>query len=225
MYICISSCAFQLLFAGFLSIDCGLDPNSGGYPDSNTGIDYVPDGAYVDDAGENRVTPGYERSPYTTLQTLRSFPSGERNCYALPTVAGTKYLVRAILAYGNYDGKNSSSLEFDMHLGANRWTTVYPDATSSYVYEAIFVAWAEWAPWCLVNTDHGTPFVSVLELRPLGVGDDLYPQVAPGLMLSMYKRLNMGKTASVTRYVTYIFAHPLCFFFSAAKKVLFADLL
>jgi hypothetical protein len=190
LYICISSCAFQLLFAGFLSIDCGLDPNSGGYPDSNTGIDYVPDGAYVDDAGENRVTPGYERSPYTTLQTLRSFPSGERNCYALPTVAGTKYLLRAKFEYG-YDGKNSSSLEFDLHLGANRWRTAkLPEFEDEH--EVIFVAWAWWAPFCLVNTGRGTPFVNVVELRPLVCSALLYPQAAPGLFSTMYKRLNMG---------------------------------
>ena len=94
-------------------------------------------------------------------------------------------------------------MEFDLHLGANFWTTVYADAKSDYVFEAIFVAWAGWAPVCLVNTGRGTPFVSVLDLRPLG--NDLYPQAAPGLILKLYKRRNMGESVSTIRYVTCIF--------------------
>jgi hypothetical protein len=80
-----------------------------------------------------------------SLHTLRSFPSGVRNCYSLPTVAGTRYLVRAQFTYGNYDGQNSSSLNFELHLGANFW--VAADVGTDYdnmVYEAVFVAWAGW---------------------------------------------------------------------------------
>ncbi|XP_002462264.2 probable LRR receptor-like serine/threonine-protein kinase At1g05700 [Sorghum bicolor] len=185
----------------FLSIDCGHDANYSGYTDKITGIFYVSDGSYID-AGENhRIAPDLEAVWWDRSQTLRSFPSGERNCYALPTVAGTKYLVRAEFTYGNYDGKNSSSLQFDLHLGANYWQTVYPNAWSSYAYEAIFVAWAGWAPWCLVNTGHGTPFVSVLELRPLGrLGDALYQLVTPRLVISVFRRINMGAGVSVVRY-------------------------
>ena len=189
--------------ADFLSIDCGRDSNYSSYTDSVTGIDYLPDGSYTD-AGENhRVAPDLESLFVGNDRTLRSFPSGQRNCYALPTVAGTKHLVRAFFAYGNYYGRSSSSVEFDLHLGANLWTTVNVDAKKNYVYEAIFVAWAGWAPVCLVNTGRGTPFVSVLELRPLG--HDLYPQAAPGLILNMYRRRNMGESVSIIRYVTCIF--------------------
>jgi len=189
--------------ADFLSIDCGVEANYSGDTDRYFGIVYVSDEPYTD-AGENhRVAPDLESLFVGNDRTLRSFPSGQRNCYALPTVAGTKYLVRAFFAYGNYDGRSSSSVEFDLHLGANLWTTVDADAKKSYVYEAIFVAWAGWAPVCLVNTGRGTPFVSVLELRPLG--DDLYPQAAPGLILNMYRRQNMGESVSIIRYVTCIF--------------------
>uniref|UniRef100_A0A804Q8I6 Malectin-like domain-containing protein n=1 Tax=Zea mays TaxID=4577 RepID=A0A804Q8I6_MAIZE len=185
---------------GFLSIDCGLDADSSGYTDKVTGIVYVSDGSYVD-AGENhRIAPDLEGTFEGSSQTLRSFPSGQRNCYALPTVAGTRYLARATFAYGNYDGKNSSALEFDLHLGANYWQTVYPNARSSNAHEAVFVAWAGWTPWCLVNTGRGTPFVSVLELRPLGAA--LYPLVTPGLVVSTFTRINMGGSVSTTRYVS-----------------------
>jgi len=183
----------------FLSIDCGMDANYSGNTDKSTGIVYVSDEPYTD-AGENRrIAPDHEGRLAPRYQTLRSFPSGVRNCYALPTVAGTKYLVRVEFSYGNYDGKNSSSLEFDVYLGANYWETFYlgPVETSSsnyYPREAIFVAWAGWVPLCLVNTGRGTPFVNVVELRPLGAG--LYPQVAPGLIMSMYSREDMGANVS-----------------------------
>jgi len=198
----------------FLSIDCGMGANYSGNTDKSTGIVYVSDEPYTD-AGENRrIAPDHEGRLAPRYLTLRSFPSGLRNCYALPTVAGTKYLVRVEFAYGNYDGDNSSYLEFDLYLGANFWETFYmgPLATSSsnyYPREAIFVAWAGWVPLCLVNTGRGTPFVNVVELMPLGAG--LYPQVAPGLIISMYSREDMGANVS-TWYVlrsklNYILAH------------------
>ncbi|XP_062193810.1 probable LRR receptor-like serine/threonine-protein kinase At1g51810 isoform X2 [Phragmites australis] len=183
---------------GFLSIDCGLDDKYSGYTDKYTGIFYVSDGQYVD-SGENRVALVYQGSRYRYRETLRSFPSTSvmRNCYALPTEAGTRYLVRAGFAYGNYDGKNSSSVEFDLHLGGNYWDTTNVDADGSYVYEALFVAWAGWTPVCLVNTGRGTPFVSMLELRSLPSA--LYPPMTPGLIMSMYDRRDMGGV-SFTRY-------------------------
>ncbi|KAL5205296.1 hypothetical protein ABZP36_033505 [Zizania latifolia] len=175
--------------AGFLSIDCGLE-NSTGYRDDDNKIDYVPDGPYVDGGKSYTIDTGYD----TPLSTLRSFPSGERNCYTLPTVAGTKYLVRVVLFYGNYDGKNSSPmmLRFDLHLGVNRWTTVY-DAVDE-VYEAVFIAWASWAPVCLIKTGDATPFVNVVELRSLT--DALYPAVMANQSMGMYLRRNMAASAT-----------------------------
>ncbi|TKW32797.1 hypothetical protein SEVIR_2G190800v4 [Setaria viridis] len=208
--------AFLLLFAafvlaqadhvvgqppGFLSIDCGLDPDYSGYTDKFTGVVYVSDGPYVD-AGENRVVAVEPKAGAwrTRHRTLRSFPSGVRNCYALPTVAGTKYLLRGEFFYGNYDGRNSSTVEFNLHLGPNSWDTVTANADDDIgvTYEALFVAWASWAPACLVNTGRGTPFVSVLELRPLAAS--LYPPVAPGRSMSMYNRRNVGANGTFVRY-------------------------
>ncbi|KAJ1289380.1 hypothetical protein BS78_02G159700 [Paspalum vaginatum] len=183
----------------FLSIDCGLDDDRlSGYKDPDTGIEYVSDSGYID-AGENhRIASDLVGSWPVSYDTLRSFPSGTRNCYALPAVAGTRYLLRAFFTYGNYDGKNSSRLQFDLYLGPNYWETTHPDATSPYAREAIFVAWAAWAPFCLVNTGRGTPFVSILELRPLGA--TLYSQLTPDLILSRYARHNMGANDWMTRY-------------------------
>jgi hypothetical protein len=191
-----------------LSIDCGLDDKYSGYTEPNTGITYVSDSSYVD-AGENHAVaaagdPAGGR--LLPVQSLRSFPSGQWNCYALPTTdAGATYLVRAQFAYGNYDGKNSSSVEFELHLGTVLWDTVsvrlFDDGASGVTTtkEAVFVAWASWAPLCLVNTGGGTPFVSVIELRKLG--DGLYPPVSTNQSMSMYTRLKMGTDVPLNRYV------------------------
>uniref|UniRef100_A0A0D9XCV2 Malectin-like domain-containing protein n=1 Tax=Leersia perrieri TaxID=77586 RepID=A0A0D9XCV2_9ORYZ len=130
--------------------------------------------------------------------TVRSFPTGVRNCYSLPTVAGTKYLVRVIAFYGNYDGKNSSSaLQYDLYLGVNYWITVTA-VIGSEVYEAIFVAWASWAPVCLINTGGGTPFISTVELRPLA--DGIYQEVMANQSMSKFDRRGsepLAKTVAV----------------------------
>ncbi|GJM99005.1 hypothetical protein PR202_ga16062 [Eleusine coracana subsp. coracana] len=174
---------------GFLSIDCGLDDKYSGYKDPDTGIFYVSDGAYTD-AGQNlMVSPEYRSQVSRPQVTVRSFPSGVRNCYALPTETGAKYLVRLQANYGNHDGKNdNSSLEFDLYLGPNYWDTVY--ARTNVAYETVFLAWAGWAPACLVNTGRGTPYVSLLELRKLP--GELYPPVTASQALAMYTRINMG---------------------------------
>nr|CAB3456879.1 unnamed protein product [Digitaria exilis] len=175
-----------------------MDDMQSGYKDRDTGLFYVGDGTYTD-GGENlRASSEYEGIYQRPFLTVRSFPSGERNCYALPTEAGARYLVRFRIYYGNHDGKNNSRLtRFDLHIGANYWDTA--DA-SSYTpwYEAVFMAWASWAPVCLVNTGSGVPFVSTLELRLLG--DTLYPSVTASEWMAMYYRANMGSNIDFTRF-------------------------
>uniref|UniRef100_A0A0E0M078 Protein kinase domain-containing protein n=1 Tax=Oryza punctata TaxID=4537 RepID=A0A0E0M078_ORYPU len=176
---------------GFLSIDCGREANYSEYTDPKTGIVYLPDGQYVDSGENHRISNEKAKTKSTDLQTVRSFPSGLRNCYTLPTRKGSKYLVRLTFVYGNYDGEDSAStLKFDLHLGAYFWTTV--DTPSDHVYEAMFVAWARWTPVCLINTDSGTPFANTVELRPLG--DALYPTVMANQSMSMHRRCSLGET-------------------------------
>jgi hypothetical protein len=181
-----------------LSIDCGLDDKySGRNTDERTGITYVSDGAYVD-TGENlKVSAEYQRRWRSIYQTVRSFPSGVRNCYHLPTELGSKYLVRVVAAYGNHDGKNDSSLwKFKLHLGTNFWNTVY-DAKGD-TYEAVFFAWASWAPVCLLNTNNGAPFLSFLELRKLD--DVLYrPPLTASKAMTLFGRPNLA--GRFTQYV------------------------
>uniref|UniRef100_J3MWS1 Protein kinase domain-containing protein n=1 Tax=Oryza brachyantha TaxID=4533 RepID=J3MWS1_ORYBR len=184
--------------ADFLSIDCGLEANYSGYKDPTTGIVYVSDEPYANSGENHRIAADQESkwSGATNLRTLRSFPSGVRNCYALPTHAGTRYLVRLSFLHGSYDGNAGwSTLRFDLYLGANRWATVDKD----YAHEAVFVARASWSPVCLVNTGSGTPFVSLVELRPLDAA--LYPSVMANQSMARYIRCSFADNKKfITRY-------------------------
>ncbi|XBI48029.1 hypothetical protein VPH35_111856 [Triticum aestivum] len=175
---------------GFLSIDCGMDAELSGRKDVNTGIVYISDDQYVD-AGENhRVAAEHDTSATVEhYRTLRSFPSGVWNCYSLPTEIGTKYMLRLEFFYGNYDGKNRLSTQFDLHLGSNYWDT-YETGTRGWPAEAVFVAWASWVPVCLVNNGGGTPFVNSVELR--GLGASLYPNATTSQSMALYSRRNLG---------------------------------
>ena len=188
--------------ADFLSIDCGVEANYSGDTDRYFGIVYVSDEPYTD-AGENhRVAPDLESLFVGIGRTLRSFPSGQRNCYALPTVAGTKYLVRTFLAYGN-----------TMAGAARRWSSTCTwdqlvDNRRRGGEEQLRVRGnlrgvggvgagvpGQHRPWHAVRVRPGAP----------AARDDLYPQAAPGLILKLCKRRNMGESVSTIRYVTCIF--------------------
>uniref|UniRef100_A0A452ZLM8 Malectin-like domain-containing protein n=1 Tax=Aegilops tauschii subsp. strangulata TaxID=200361 RepID=A0A452ZLM8_AEGTS len=51
-------------------------------------------------------------------------PRHARGCYTLPSlVPGSKYLLRALFMYSNYDGLAKLPI-FDLYLGVNFWRTV-----------------------------------------------------------------------------------------------------
>ena len=178
--------------AGFVSIDCGLPEQAGGYVDAATKLPYVPDGAYTDAGANHNISAKYIRPQLSRrYHNVRSFPDGARNCYTLrPLVPGCKYLVRAAFLYGDYDGLGRPPI-FNLHLGVNYWQTVNVSTPGLEVtVEAIVVVPDDFVQVCLVNTRAGTPFVSALELRPLKM--KFYPQVnlMQGLVLDV--RLNLG---------------------------------
>lgn len=141
--------------------------------------------------------------------SLRSFPTGERNCYALkPLEQGQKYLLRATFMHGNYDGQQSvrdgKPIRFDLHIGVNRWESIeIVDASAIITTEAITVALADHISVCLINKQSGTPFISSLESRPLKT--TIYPAANASISLVLFKRFDMGPTAGLIRYVGHIF--------------------
>lgn len=75
--------------------------------------------------------------------------------------------------YGNYDSRNQFPLIFKLYLGVDEWVTVnITDSSSSFRREIIHVPTTNDIDVCLVNVGLGTPFISVLEIRPLN--DSIY---------------------------------------------------
>uniref|UniRef100_A0ACD5TEW9 Uncharacterized protein n=1 Tax=Avena sativa TaxID=4498 RepID=A0ACD5TEW9_AVESA len=188
---------------GFVSIDCGLPEQAGGYLDATTKLPYVPDGAFTDAAGSNHnvsaeyITPSFSKR----YLNVRSFPGATRSCYTVPSPApaGSKYLIRATFVYGNYDGLNQLPV-FDLHLGVNFWTTVnITRPGTAQIAEVIAVAPGESVQVCLVDTGSGTPFISGLDLRP--ITNKLYAQANATQALVLVERCNFGVSdLSLVRY-------------------------
>ncbi|KAF3450652.1 hypothetical protein FNV43_RR06741 [Rhamnella rubrinervis] len=181
----------------FISIDCGA---SSDYTDETTGIVYTTDDNYVDTGVGKSISPEFKtRFLDQKYSNLRSFPDEAKNCYTLRPSQGKNhtYLIRASFMYGNYDGK-SQFPEFDLYLGVNKWNTVkLTGASNITTFEIIHVIQSSYLHVCLVNTDSGTPFISLLELRP--INDNSY--AARSGSLELFARLDCG--LSPTELVRY----------------------
>ncbi|XP_054784029.1 probable LRR receptor-like serine/threonine-protein kinase PAM74 [Prosopis cineraria] len=192
--------------SGAISIDCGLQQES---RDEVNDFYYEADGSQFAESGEiHNVSSEYiltskDEQIGQQLNTLRSFPKGQRNCYTLKPKQGknNKYLIRAFFKYGNYDNKNSTP-EFDLHLGVNYWTTISLQR-SDYITrsEVIHVAPTDNIDVCLVNTGGGAPFISLLELWPLL--NSLYQPMSSSLPLELISRPNLGMTEDFV-FIRYI---------------------
>ena len=164
---------FLFLFAkfqGFISIDCGSDED---YMDTGTNISYMSDKELIDTGIVGAISPDLSENLPQFAKNLRSFPLGTRNCYTLRPEQGknNNYLIRATFIYGNYDGENRQPV-FDLHLGVNAWKTVNLTNTDAfryyyYYYDIIHVPLRDYIDVCLIDTGHGVPFISSLELRLL----------------------------------------------------------
>jgi hypothetical protein len=188
---------------GFVSIDCGLREQAGGYMDPATKLPYVPDGAFTDAGSNHNISAEYITPSYSKRYlNVRSFPGAKRSCYTIPSPmpAGSKYLVRATFLYGNYDGLNRLPV-FDLHLGVNFWTTMnITTPGTAQLAEVIAVSPDEFVQVCLVDTGSGTPFVSGLDLRPMT--SKLYAQANATQALVLVERCNFGVSdLSLVRYV------------------------
>ncbi|KAG4961511.1 hypothetical protein JHK87_038144 [Glycine soja] len=178
--------------SGFISIDCGA-PADINYTEPKTGINYTSDANFVNTGVSGTVeteiiSSGYQRQ----MMNVRSFPEGKRNCYKINITRGSTYLIRTNFLYGNYDGLNKAP-QFDIHLGANRWYTVtISNASTPQVNEIIYVPSLDYLQICLVDTDHGTPFISAIELRTLK--NDTY--VTQFGSLEYYNRWDLGSNNS-----------------------------
>ncbi|KAI5336909.1 hypothetical protein L3X38_016178 [Prunus dulcis] len=170
--------------SGFISIDCGLQTDSG-YSEKSTGIKYISDATFID-TGESKSLSHNMNHYQQPCGSVRTFPEGARNCYKINVTRGNKYLIRASFLYGNYDGQDKIP-EFELHLGPNLWDTVSLRTSEPNDKELIYVPLRNYIHVCLVNTGSGVPFISALELRPL-------PNAS--------YQTKMGSLALVSRYDT-----------------------
>ncbi|RVX16910.1 putative leucine-rich repeat receptor-like serine/threonine-protein kinase [Vitis vinifera] len=175
---------------GFISINCGIAPGSD-YTDDETQIYYTLDAKFIDTGINYNVSKEYVDEDTDQLMDVRSFPEGDRNCYALPPGQGKnhKYLIRAWFMYGNYDSKNQP-LVFKLYLGVDEWATVNITNASVIIRkEIIHIPTTDVIDVCLVNAGSGTPFISVLELQQLN--DSIYSPTEPGSLL-LHDRWDFG---------------------------------
>ncbi|KAJ3692225.1 hypothetical protein LUZ60_012575 [Juncus effusus] len=184
---------------GFISIDCGITSQSS-YTDKLTNIQCVSDSQFIDTGINYKIASNYMIDGLSYQgQTVRSFPFSVRNCYTLSNVTdGNKYLIRASFFYGNYDGSQTvqpgNPLLFDLYLGGNFWKTVnISDDSMEYSFEIATVAVGRHISICLINTGFGTPFISTLEMRPLG---SLYPEARPNQSIAFLLWYNYGPKAN-----------------------------
>ncbi|KQJ86233.1 hypothetical protein BRADI_4g04126v3 [Brachypodium distachyon] len=190
---------------GFISIDCGIAEGSSYTDGSTRGLKYVSDAGFVDaGAGANAgVRPPYsQQAQPARYLNVRYFPgpaAGARSCYTLRELSpGAKYLVRCGFYYGNYD-KLRTLPAFDLYLGVDRWATVNvttPD--ERYILEAVVVSPASFLQVCLVNIGLGTPFISWLDLRPLGAA--MYPEATLKQSLLLLNLRRPGAKYALNRY-------------------------
>ncbi|WCJ39653.1 Leucine-rich repeat protein kinase family protein [Euphorbia peplus] len=182
--------------SGFISIDCGLQDTSRNYSDAKTTLDYVSDSGFIDSGISKNISIEYKTYLIDEqLQTLRSFPEGDRNCYEIGVKPGSKYLIRAVFFYGNYDAKNNAPT-FDLHLGSKKWDTVDTvNVTIINTKEIIHMSTATYIHVCLVNTGSGTPFISTLELRPVRNSTSYNTDFGS---IALFTRFDIGSTTNQT---------------------------
>lgn len=188
-----------ILCADIISIDCGYSGPP--YRNSDTQLLYSADTEYID-SGINRLISQNYSFVEDSSSDLRSFPDGVRNCYTINITRGYKYLIRASFQYGNYDGNDSAHIDegryitFDLYLGVDLWQTMnIVDASQLYSTEVITLATSDKFFVCLVRTDHGIPFISALEVRP--IDKRVYFDVNQTVSLRLLERTNMGSHATI----------------------------
>ncbi|KAL0693217.1 hypothetical protein Bca4012_060397 [Brassica carinata] len=151
-----------------------------------TRLTYTTDADLVESGESGRIDKIFETMYQRPYWTVRSFPRPKRNCFKINNEPKTKYLIRAKFLYGNYDGRNTVP-SFDLYLGPNLWTMVEANNTIKEVIH--HTASQSSLQICLVNTGSGTPFINVLELRPL-INPDAY--TTPSGSLKMLFRWYLG---------------------------------
>ncbi|CAH2038654.1 unnamed protein product [Thlaspi arvense] len=154
---------------GFISLDCGLPSNESPYNEKFTNLTYISDANFIQGGKTGKIQNNSETDFVSKPnRVLRYFPDGIRNCYSLSVTQDTKYLIRTVFVYGNYDGLNIPP-RFDLYLGPNIWTSLdLRNSGLGATEEIIHITRSNSGlDICVVKTGTSTPLISSIELRPL----------------------------------------------------------
>lgn len=174
---------------GWLNIDCGSDAER---LDPNTLLAWDTDKDLIKTGVNIYVS---EKQQLDEMNTLRSFPKGEQNCYNLKVNKKTeRYLIRAGFCYGNYDGL-SSPPTFDLHIDGQKWSTVKTSLSGEPIYHEVMykTRGSGHISLCVVQVkDGGVPFISSIEAVPLEAAFPLYPKMESSYSFNLVSRVNLG---------------------------------
>ncbi|KAG2274661.1 hypothetical protein Bca52824_057216 [Brassica carinata] len=154
---------------GFISLDCGLPANElSPYSETYTRLSFSSDENFIQSGKIGRIQANRESKFGKPYGTLRYFPNGTRNGYNLSVEKGRNHLIRAYFIYANYDGFDINPM-FDLYLGPNLWDTIdLQGQVNGTRAEMLHIPISNSLQICLVKTGTTTPFISTLEIQPMG---------------------------------------------------------
>lgn len=182
-----------------MSIRCCADSN---VIDPITNISWITDSEWYPDrsncqdltsrAAQNN-TVGYGR-----VRIFSSQIGNNKWCYNLTTVKNQDYLIRGTFISEGTPSK--SFFSFNVMIG----TTLIGTVNSSFdtEVEGVFKATGDYINFCLekdAKVEEGDPYISKLELRPLGNSDYLM-QEEPSSVLKLIERVDVGSNELKIRY-------------------------
>ena len=144
--------------------------------------------------GQNKLLP--TRNSQRSMDTLRYFPDGGKNCYNVGLHLHNKYILRAGFYYGNYDNL-SKPPTFNLEFDGNLWATVTTSLGTDPIYhEVIYITRKEYVSICITKTQQGQiPFISSLEA--LFIYDGVYRLMNNDTALYLERRTNYGADQTV----------------------------
>ncbi|KAJ6288213.1 hypothetical protein OIU76_024242 [Salix suchowensis] len=173
-FVSVACCSESLTFIDNTNISWISD--EGWFPHENTGCENITRQA-ENDANYDRVRIFY-------------IESGRRICYNFSTTQNQNYLLRATFLFDD-----SLGASFDVSIGFT--PTSHVKLSKDLEVERIFKATNQDVDFCLMN-QYGYPYISKLELRPLG--DLKYLQGKASGVLKSVSRVDAGNTGNSIRY-------------------------
>ncbi|KAF3568831.1 hypothetical protein DY000_02017965 [Brassica cretica] len=203
---------------GFISLDCGLPANElSPYSETYTRLSFSSDENFIQSGKIGRIQANRESKFGKPYRTLRYFPNGTRNGYNLSVEKGRNHLIRAYFIYANYDGFDINPM-FDLYLGPNLWDTIdLQGQVNGTRAEMLHIPISNSLQICLVKTGTTTPFISTLEIQPMG--NDSY--ITDSGSLKLFFRRYFSASKNFIRYLNFNRILSLFFFFSLSLSPMF----